>query len=117
MADQSSIYRQRPRDRFELQNVLERILGVTSDDRVQYQPPEGTKLKLPNITYRLSGIDTDWGDNLPYIVHTAYDVTIKDKNPDSKYVEVFKRMPLCRFVRFSTGENYNAWTFRMYTQL
>lgn len=117
MGNNTSLYCRRPRDRFELQDLLQDILGVKTDERVQYQPPEGTKLKLPNITYRLSKFDATFADNRPYITHTLYDVTIKDKNPDSKYIETFKMMPLCRFVRFYTGENYNAWVFRIATQL
>lgn len=117
MANIAEIYCKRPRDRMELQNVLQELLGVETDERVQYQPPEGTKLKLPNITYRLAKLDTDWANNRPYIVHTAYDVTIKDKNPDSPIAEKFKFLPLCRFVRFYTSDNYNAWVYRISTQL
>lgn len=117
MANLPEIYCRRPRDRFELQELLEMCLEVKTDERVKFQPPEGTKLKLPNITYKLSDIDVKWGDNKPYITHTSYDVTIKDKNPDSKLVKTFKMMPLCRFVRFYTGDNYNAWVFRIATQL
>lgn len=107
----------RPKDRDELQLLLEAVLGVQTDERVQFQPPEGAKFKLPNITYVMVDIDTEFADNLPYKSQTAYEVTLKDKDPDSKYLKRLRSIPMCRFVRCFRNDNCNGWVFRLWTQL
>lgn len=104
------------KNRLELQDILEKILGVTTDERVQFQPPETSKLKLPNITYRMSDVSSVHADNLVYASRTAYEVTLKDKDPESKYLKYLRMIPQSRFIRFSTASNYNAWTFRIWTE-
>lgn len=104
------------KNRMDLQDLLEKILGVTTDERVQFQPAEGTKLKLPNLTYRMTDVDASRADNRVYRSRTAYEVTLKDKNPDSKYLSRLRQIPCARFIRFATGNGFNAWTFRVWTE-
>lgn len=104
------------KDREDLQYRLEKILGVTTDERVKFQPPDKTKLKLPNLTYTMSDVGPTYADNLIYRSKTAYEVVLKDKDPESKYLARLRQIPTAHFIRFSTGENYNAWAFRVWTE-
>ena len=81
---------------------------------VYYQPPEGHKMTYPCIRYRRSAIENGSADNLPYILDTAYEVTVIDRDPDSVIVEKIARLPKCRHSSHYTASNLNHDRFIIY---
>lgn len=66
--------------RLTLQEALEEFLGSRN---VYFQPPEGYKLKYPCITYERSRITKVSADNIAYLKHKEYSLTIMHKDADS----------------------------------
>ena len=66
--------------RVELQEALEDFLGSRN---VYYQPPESIKLKYPCIIYEKSRIQQVYADNISYLKHTEYSLTLIYREADS----------------------------------
>lgn len=66
--------------RIELQEALEEFLGSRN---VYYQPPESIKLKYPCIIYELGNIDKVPADNIAYLKHKRYTLTLIHQDADS----------------------------------
>lgn len=97
--------------RLELQTILEDILGSRN---VYYQPPESVKIKYPAIVYERDDIVNDHADDLPYLQHYRYMITVIDKNPDSPIIPIIAKLPKCRFNRHFASENLNHDIFTIY---
>lgn len=104
-----------PKDRGELQTLLEQLLGLPSD-RVLFQPPESQKLIYPCVVYRLSDIPTVFADNKPFHYNREYEVVLMSTKPDSGYVKRLVERPGIRFVRPYAYDNLNHWVFRVHTR-
>ena len=98
-------------NRLDLQTAFEKILGSRN---VYFQPPESVKLKYPAIVYSIKDIKKEFANNLSYIVSPGYEVTLIDKNPDSKYVEGILHLPYCVFDRFFMSDNLNHYVFTIF---
>ena len=99
------------RPRTELGQILEDILGSSN---VYFQAPESMKLKFPCIMYELNSGDTEFADNIPYIYKKRYQVTVIDKNPDSKIPDKVAQLPACTFSRYFRADNLNHYVFNLY---
>jgi len=66
--------------RVELQEALEDFLGSRN---VYYQPPESIKLKYPCIIYEKSRIQQVYADNISYLKHKEYSLTLIYREADS----------------------------------
>lgn len=97
--------------RLKLQTLLEELLGSRN---VYYQPPSSVSMKYPAIVYSRYDILNDFADNSVYAQHTAYQVTVIDKNPDSEYVKKVSMLPSCSFDRHYTADNLNHDVFTLY---
>lgn len=97
--------------RLELHEILCDILGSRN---VYFQPPESKKMQYPCIVYERNNGDTQFADNKPYEFRLAYDVTLIDKNPDSKVLLKIAALPLSRFNRHYTADNLNHDSFVVY---
>lgn len=100
-----------PDARYELQSLLESILGSKS---VYYQPPESIKMTYPAIVYERSRIENRHSNNKVYIQNHTYSVTVIDRMPDSDVVEQLSRLPLCRHDRHFVSDNLNHDVFTLY---
>lgn len=94
--------------RLELQTLLETILGSRN---VYYQPPSSIQMKYPAIVYSRSDIKSVMADDTVYITENAYDITVIDKNPDSKVMAQIAKLPRCRYDRHFVSDNLNHDVF------
>lgn len=54
-----------------------------------FSPPNGTQMKYPCVVYRFADNAYRFADNIPFVKHKQYTVTIIDENPDSPYSDRF----------------------------
>lgn len=97
--------------RYELQAILEKILGTSS---VYFQPPSSRKLAYPCIIYQLDRITARHADNFPYLHRKAYQVTWVGSNPDDDTPDKIGTLPESSFVRFYISDNLNHHVYRVY---
>ena len=98
-------------NRLDLGIELRNILG---NSNVYFQPPESIRLSYPCAIYELTDMDTVYANNKPYRVDKAYQITIIDKDPDSKIPDKVAALPQTRFVRYFTSDNLNHYVFIIY---
>lgn len=99
------------RPRRELQAILEAIAGK---DRVYFQPPPKVTLSYPCIVYHRSDIDVRHASDKPYLKTKRYQVTVIDRDPDSRIPDDISELPMARFERGFTIENLNHSVFQIY---
>ena len=97
----------RPNLQVKFENLLE-------SRNVYFTPPESLKMNYPAIRYRLKNFDRKFANDLAYLQKPCYEVTLIDKNPDSKYVEKILALPLCSFDRHYKSDNLNQWVFTIF---
>lgn len=81
---------------------------------VYYQPPASLKLSYPCVLYKLEDMPAIHADNLPYHWDHVYQLTVIDRDPESKVREKIAELPTCRFVRSFVSDNLNHYIFRIY---
>lgn len=94
-----------------LQKLLEEILGSRN---VYFQPPSDKKISYPAIIYELDNIDSRFGDNVPYFHYPRYTVKYIDKMPDMTIPNKIGALPMCRFSRYYTTEDFNHYSYLLY---
>jgi hypothetical protein len=94
--------------RFELQTILENILG---SENVYFQPPASLEIDYPAIIFCLDDISNKFANDGVYYSQNKYMLTVIDHDPDSPIVDKVKILPTCRFVRHFKSENLNHWVF------
>ncbi len=94
-----------------LQTLLENVLG---SHNVYFQPPPTVQIKYPAIIYSREDIDNTYADNAVYFNKIGYQLTVVDRNPDSKIVDKVSKLPMCRFNRHYTSDNLNHDVFTIY---
>lgn len=82
---------------------------------VYFEPTENTKLKYPCIIYKLSQFYTAHADNRLYAMKPKYEVTVIDKDPESRLPFQLIEFPLCTFDRYYVADNLHHWTFGVYS--
>lgn len=103
--------------RLELHNRLVSIMKSVDPslaDHVYFQPPSNIKIKYPCIVYNKNYGDTKYADDNPYIYHVRYQITVIDKNPDSKIPRLIAMMPMCSSDRCYVSDNLNHDVFNIY---
>lgn len=97
--------------RLKLHEVFVDILGSRN---VYFQPPANVQMKYPCIVYHRDRVATKFADNKPYSRTKRYQVTIIDRDPDSKIPDEVARLPMCEFSRFFIADNLNHDVFNLY---
>jgi hypothetical protein len=89
-------------------------LLLTIADNVYFQPPTGTQLQYPCITYqRYNGVSI-FADNAPYKHTRGYQVIVIDPDPDGIINDKVEMLPMCRRNRFFVVGNLNHDVFNLY---
>lgn len=97
------------RPRLELQALLQDIIGI--ENKVYFQPPENVRLTYPCIIYKLANIDTIKADNIKYLKHKAYEVTLIHSDPDNDIYETIENLPYSVFDRPFVLDNLYHYVF------
>lgn len=97
--------------RLELNEKLCEILGSR---HVYFQPPESTRMTYPAIRYERYDLLRNNADDMAYHKHQAYQLTLIDPNPDSKYFDAIADLPYCTFDRHYAADNLNHDVFTIY---
>lgn len=97
--------------RLELQTLLTDVLGSKN---VYFQPPASVKMSYPCFVYSLDDINTNYADDLSYMRKKKYKITLVDKDPDSRFVDILLDRTNASFSRFYTADNLNHWVFLLY---
>lgn len=97
--------------RLELHEILVKILG---SNQVYFQPPETVKMKYPCIVYERGSGDTIFADDIPYRFTQRYQITVMDRDPDSKIPEKVADLPMCTYDRHYNIDNLNHDVFNLY---
>lgn len=97
--------------RLKLQTLLEETSGLDEAD-VHFQPPTGTEMRFPCITYSRSREAKRFADNLPFHVYQGYTVTVIHKDPDNDIRTKIAALPYCSFDRWyaTDGLNHDVYT-------
>ncbi|MBP5596997.1 MAG: hypothetical protein J6Y02_16555 [Pseudobutyrivibrio sp.] len=97
--------------RLELQELLENILGKSTD--VWFQPPPSVVFNYPAIKYNLADIHTDKADNINYRKEKRYVVTLIHRDPDNTIVDDMIERGFV-FDRFYAKDGLNHYVFMIY---
>lgn len=104
------------RSRSELRMILIKILKSVNpeyENHLYYrQPSKG--MEYPCIKYKRNGEDNHFADNLKYINHNRYSLTIIDENEDSEIEKLVKELPLCEFNREYEVQGLNHFVYTIY---
>jgi hypothetical protein len=102
----------RPQLHQHLKNLFE------GEPHVYYQPPENVVLKYPCIVYKLADISEKYADNAIYMQKRQYQLTVIDRDPDSKLREALLyrlgKTFTGRFERPFVTEGLHHYVFRIY---
>lgn len=97
------------KDRKELGKILKEFCP-----NIYFQPTTGTKMKYPCILYEVASGLTMPADNGPYLKHKNYNVTVIDKDPDSKIPDKVDDLPMCTFDRHFVSDNLHHFVYTIY---
>ncbi len=97
--------------RLKLHELLCEVLGSRN---VYFQPPASLVMQYPCIRYNLYDIDNVAADNLVYLQHTAYQITVIDRDPDSEISKRVSTIPGIRFNRSYQADNLNHTIYILY---
>lgn len=92
----------------------QRLVAISSNLHVYYQPPESVKLQYPAIVYSRSNIENVNADDTPYVHQYAYEAIVIDNKPDSEIVDILSKFPKTRFGRAYCVDNLYHTTFTIY---
>lgn len=95
-----------------LQALLESIVGETG--KVYFQPPTGTLMTYPCISYQPYISKTEFADNLPYRYSKRYQLTVIYRDPDNPIPDAVAQLPSCVHNRFFVVDNLNHSVFELY---
>ncbi len=86
----------------------EQLCDILGSRFVYYQPPENIKMTYPAIVYSLSGIPSNWANNVAYNRRASFSITVIDYYPDSKIAEQMLYSLNVRFDRqYNVGNLYH----------
>lgn len=103
--------------RLELHTILCGLLGCPERGdqcRAYFQPPASVQMKYDCIRYKRARITSDHADNLSYLLHDRYELTVIYKNPDSELPRLVAALPMCEQVREYTADNLHHEIFNLY---
>ena len=99
--------------RLKLQTLLEETSGLP-ESKVHFQPPTGTMMTYPAITYSRSREAKKFADNLPYRSAQGYTVTVIHKDPDNDIRSKIAALPYCSFDRWYATDGLNHDVYTLY---
>lgn len=99
--------------RYLLQTLLELTSGLEESD-VHFQPPNGTEMRWPCITYSRGREATQFADNLLYRRVQAYTVTVIHTDPDNSIRTAIAALPYCSFDRSYANDGLNHDVYTLY---
>lgn len=94
-----------------LDNRLREILG---SDNVYFNPPESIKLKYPCIVYNLDNKELVKADNINYLKHNYYNVTLIHPDPVNKIQDMLIELPYCQWVSYYSADDLNHYRYQIY---
>lgn len=97
--------------RLDLQAILQAVIG--GSDNVHFQPPASAKLTYPCIVYKRSGIQSKFGDNIPYFLTKEYILTVIYKDPDSDLPDKVAQLPKCKIDQMFPVDNLYHAVFKI----
>lgn len=97
------------RPRSELQTILLGFVG-----NVYFQPPSNVVMQYPCIVYKRDPADTEFADNIPYLVTRKYMVTVIDRNPDSNIPNLVAALPTALHNRSYPKDDLNHDVYTLY---
>lgn len=99
----------------QLHQILKSLFD--GESHVYFQPPENVRLIYPCIVYKLIDIPIGYADNLAYLQKRKYQLTVIDRDPDSKLREnVLNSLGKKfggRFERPFVADGLNHYVFRI----
>ena len=85
------------------------------EENVYFQPPSSVQMKYPCIRYERGDIFTRHADDMLYMYHDRYTVTVIDPNPDSPIPDILlKHFRLIKIDRRYTADNLNHTVLTLY---
>ena len=96
----------------EVQQLLKSCFK-NQEPHVYHQRPGKSGLKYPCIIYKLTDMPVKHADNLKYIQHREYQLTVIDEDPDSQLRENVAQLKWCRFTRSYVSDNLNHYNFTL----
>lgn len=101
--------------RLDLQQTLRQCMAEAGcEPHVYFQPPEGLKMTYPCIVYSRSHMDMTYANDLPYGHRWRDQLTVIDRNPESRIVEEVANLPMVRQDRVFTSQNLYHTVFMIY---
>lgn len=100
------------RTRSDLQSFLQGYVG--DKVKVYSQPPPSTKMKYPCVRITYSNVNDFQADNMHYVSHTGYQLTVIDYDIDSEVSDLIRKLPYCSFDRFYTADNLNHFVYTLF---
>lgn len=86
------------------QTLFDILKGCCSN--VYFQPPETVRLEYPCIIFRLSKMENDRADNMPYTHWHKYTAIVIDRNPFSQIAtRMIDEIRYCSSDRVYTADN------------
>lgn len=97
----------------ELQEEFCTLIGSRN---VYFQPPASVRMSYPCIRYtRNPGADRRNANNKLYMSTDQYEVTIIDRDPDSKLPDkLMEHFPMCSFDRWYAADNLNHFVYTIF---
>lgn len=100
------------RPRKDLSKVLKQTLPEMK--HFYFSPPSGMAMQYPCLVYKLEGGSVRKADNINFIKHRRYTVTIIDENPDSVFPDQLESLSYCTPNTVFTSENLNHFVYTLY---
>lgn len=99
--------------RLKLQTLLQEVSGL-SEAEVHFQPPNGTMMEYPAITYSRNRAEVLFADNLPYRSAMGYTVTVIHPDPDNDIRDKVAALPYCAFERWYAADGLNHDVYNLF---
>ena len=93
------------KDRISFRNELVKHLPKDAKKNIYFDPPETTKLSYPCIIYHEQPPSVKGANNSHYVTHTAYRVTVIDKDPERQIAkEIDQTFKHSRIITYFTTQ-------------
>jgi hypothetical protein len=97
------------------QEQLQAFLSGANGERTAYhQPPSNAGMKYPCIVYIKDNANTQHANNSPYRFQQRWQVTVIDRDTDSKLFDFVRSLPSARFTRHYVTNGLNHDVFTLY---
>lgn len=97
--------------RLDLQDVL---VDLLQSRNVYFQPPENLQMAYPCMVYKRDSLKMEHANDFPYKRRVRYQITVIDRDPDSKIPSKVESLALCSFERFFTLNGLNHFVYNLY---